>query len=222
RHRRDRAEQYRHPSPRAPRGARWRLGTHRSDHQYRRAQERALRGRHVLRHPRHPRGRRLRRQYLGAVGATAHPRPDRRPLSRPLLRLPAGDLPPGPPRRSAAGAARPPGAGRRDHPRAIGAPRGAARRAAGGRRMTEVVLVTGVATGMGAATADRLTRAGYTVEGCDLIPGDGYATVDVRDTEAVATWVKQVTARHGRIDAVVTFAACGLVGAIEETHPLEA
>ncbi|WP_280501683.1 SDR family NAD(P)-dependent oxidoreductase, partial [Nocardia farcinica] len=88
--------------------------------------------------------------------------------------------------------------------------------------MSEVVLVTGVATGMGAATLDRLTRAGYTVEGCDVVPGEGYATVDVRDTEAVEAWVKQVSARHGRIDAVVTFAAAGLVGAIEETDPTEA
>lgn len=88
--------------------------------------------------------------------------------------------------------------------------------------MSQIVLVTGVATGMGAATVERLTRAGYLVEGCDVIPGDGYATVDVRDTEAVDTWVKAVTARHGRIDAVVTFAASGLVGSIEETHPVEA
>ncbi|WP_431971789.1 SDR family NAD(P)-dependent oxidoreductase [Nocardia sp. bgisy134] len=88
--------------------------------------------------------------------------------------------------------------------------------------MTGVVLITGAANGMGAATTEHLTRAGYTVEGCDLVPGPAHATVDVRDTEAVRAWVKEMAARHGRIDAVVTFAAYGVVGSVEETDPDEA
>ncbi|MEV0030194.1 SDR family NAD(P)-dependent oxidoreductase [Nocardia sp. NPDC050793] len=88
--------------------------------------------------------------------------------------------------------------------------------------MTGVVLITGAANGMGAATVRHLARAGYTVEGCDLVPGPTHATVDVRDTESVDAWVKEMAARHGRIDAVVTFAAYGVVGSVEETGPDEA
>ncbi|WP_216906874.1 SDR family NAD(P)-dependent oxidoreductase [Nocardia noduli] len=85
-----------------------------------------------------------------------------------------------------------------------------------------VVLVTGAANGMGAATAKYLAGLGYTVEACDRLDGDGHATVDVRDTEAVDAWVRSVLDRHGRIDAVVTFAAYGVVGSVEETGPDEA
>ncbi|MGV9817005.1 SDR family NAD(P)-dependent oxidoreductase [Nocardia xishanensis] len=88
--------------------------------------------------------------------------------------------------------------------------------------MTGVVLITGAANGMGAATVQHLARAGYTVEGCDLVPGPAHATVDVRDTESVNAWVKEMAARHGRIYAVVTFAAYGVVGSVEETGPDEA
>ncbi|MFR9751474.1 SDR family NAD(P)-dependent oxidoreductase [Nocardia sp. 004] len=85
-----------------------------------------------------------------------------------------------------------------------------------------VVLITGAANGMGAATRQHLANLGYTVEGCDLIAAPGLAEVDVRDTEAVNRWVREVHARHGRIDAVVTFAAYGVVGSVEETTPEEA
>ncbi|WP_433192323.1 SDR family NAD(P)-dependent oxidoreductase [Nocardia sp. CA-107356] len=85
-----------------------------------------------------------------------------------------------------------------------------------------VVLVTGAANGMGAATVEYLARVGYTVEGSDKVARDGVCAVDVRDSEAVADWVKSAHARHGRIDAVVTFAAYGIVGSVEETDPDEA
>ncbi|MET9024559.1 SDR family NAD(P)-dependent oxidoreductase [Nocardia sp. NPDC004168] len=85
-----------------------------------------------------------------------------------------------------------------------------------------VVLVTGAANGMGAATMERLAALGYTVEGCDRVVASGIARVDVRDEEAVNRWVRDVHARHGSIHAVVTFAAYGVVGAVEETTPAEA
>ncbi|MFD0360804.1 SDR family NAD(P)-dependent oxidoreductase [Nocardia sp. GCM10030253] len=85
-----------------------------------------------------------------------------------------------------------------------------------------VVLVTGAANGMGAATVEYLARVGYTVEGSDRVAGDGIAAVDVRDIEAVRGWVKAAHTKHGRIDAVVTFAAYGVVGSVEETDPDEA
>ncbi|WP_159849800.1 SDR family NAD(P)-dependent oxidoreductase [Nocardia sp. CY41] len=85
-----------------------------------------------------------------------------------------------------------------------------------------VVLVTGAANGMGAATMEHLAALGYTVEGCDRAAAPGIARVDVRDEEAVNGWVRDVHARHGSIQAVVTFAAYGVVGAVEETTPAEA
>lgn len=85
-----------------------------------------------------------------------------------------------------------------------------------------VVLITGAANGMGAATMTYLGALGYRVEGCDKIAADGIATVDVRDTAAVLNWVRETHAKHGRIDAAVTFAAHGIVGAVEETDPDEA
>ncbi|MBF6301408.1 SDR family NAD(P)-dependent oxidoreductase [Nocardia amamiensis] len=85
-----------------------------------------------------------------------------------------------------------------------------------------VVLVTGAANGMGAATMEHLVALGYTVEGCDRLAAPGVARVDVRDAEAVDRWVRDAHTRHGRVDAVVTFAAYGVVGAVEETTPEEA
>ncbi|WP_051407529.1 SDR family NAD(P)-dependent oxidoreductase [Nocardia sp. CNY236] len=85
-----------------------------------------------------------------------------------------------------------------------------------------VVLVTGAANGMGAATMEHLIALGYTVEGCDRTPKPGVAQVDVCDTDAVDRWVRAAHSRHGRIDAVVTFAAYGVAGSVEETTPEEA
>jgi NAD(P)-dependent dehydrogenase (short-subunit alcohol dehydrogenase family)/SAM-dependent methyltransferase len=87
---------------------------------------------------------------------------------------------------------------------------------------TRVVLISGAASGMGRSTARLLEDAGYTVEGCDVIAADSVAQVDVRDDDAVRRWVDGVVARHGSIDAVVTFAGRALVGAFEETAPGEA
>ncbi|MBF6216093.1 SDR family NAD(P)-dependent oxidoreductase [Nocardia puris] len=88
----------------------------------------------------------------------------------------------------------------------------------------KVVMITGAASGMGAATARYLAEQGAIVEGSDLGPGTDTAieTVDVRDTDAVTRWVEQVYQRHGRIDAVVTFAGYGLHGGVEETTADEA
>lgn len=85
-----------------------------------------------------------------------------------------------------------------------------------------VVLITGAANGMGAATAEHLAALGYTVDGCDRTAAPGIAQVDVGDAEAVDRWVRDAHNRWGRIDAVVTFAAYGVVGAVEETTPEEA
>jgi NAD(P)-dependent dehydrogenase (short-subunit alcohol dehydrogenase family)/SAM-dependent methyltransferase len=85
-----------------------------------------------------------------------------------------------------------------------------------------VVIISGAASGIGRTTARLLADSGYTVEGCDAIAADCVAQVDVRDNAAVQRWVDTVVARHGSIDAVVTFAGRALVGAFEETTAEEA
>ncbi|MBC7633364.1 SDR family NAD(P)-dependent oxidoreductase [Aeromicrobium sp.] len=80
----------------------------------------------------------------------------------------------------------------------------------------KVILVTGAASGIGAATCFKLRDLGATVSGCDLslVPlktesrfeGLRMETVDVRDPEQVQAFVDLVVERHERIDAVVNCA----------------
>ena len=82
----------------------------------------------------------------------------------------------------------------------------------------KVVLVTGAAAGIGAATAALFAEAGATLALCDRAEGFGETddpirrTFDVRDAAATRAFVDTVAAQHGRIDVVVnnaggTFAA---------------
>jgi len=71
-----------------------------------------------------------------------------------------------------------------------------------------VVLVTGAASGIGAACADLFAEQGWTTAGLDLresATGASYVA-DVSDRAAVADAVARVLAEHGRIDALVTAA----------------
>lgn len=74
----------------------------------------------------------------------------------------------------------------------------------------KVALVTGAASGIGAATATRLAADGATVIGADITAADGVEALDVTDESAVAALVDAIMARHGRLDAVVT--AAGVSG----------
>ncbi len=82
----------------------------------------------------------------------------------------------------------------------------------------KVVLITGAAAGIGAATAALFAEEGATVALCDRAPdfGEGddpfHRTFDVRDADATKAFVDAVAERFGRIDVVVnnaggTFAA---------------
>src|SRR3954463_14144387 len=77
-----------------------------------------------------------------------------------------------------------------------------------GRMDGKVAVVTGAASGIGAASAQRFAAEGATVVGWDL--GGADVVVDVRDEDAVAAAVTAVVAAHGRLDAVVH--AAGVAG----------
>ena len=67
--------------------------------------------------------------------------------------------------------------------------------------MSRVVLVSGGASGIGAALATAHVMAGDTVVVADLHPRDpSHVLLDVRDREAFAAVARAVVDRHGRID----------------------
>ena len=59
----------------------------------------------------------------------------------------------------------------------------------------KVALVTGAASGIGAATVQRLTEEGAAVVGVDVAPTDGVVALDVTDEAAVASCVASVVER---------------------------
>lgn len=84
-----------------------------------------------------------------------------------------------------------------------------------------VAIVTGGASGIGAAAAARLAAAGATVAVLDLNPGDagdGYFAVgcDVADDASVAAAVQAVVDRFGQLDIVVNNAGIGAQGTVED------
>lgn len=83
-----------------------------------------------------------------------------------------------------------------------------------------VAVVTGAASGIGAAIAALLCRRGAVVAGLDLIPDQvappahGFAC-DVRDDATVRAAIDGVVARLGRLDIVVNCAGIGAQGTVE-------
>jgi NAD(P)-dependent dehydrogenase (short-subunit alcohol dehydrogenase family) len=79
-----------------------------------------------------------------------------------------------------------------------------------------VALITGAASGIGAACVDRFVDEGATVVGLDLGPApDGSAAaawheVDVRDESGLVAAVVAIVEAYGRLDVVVT--AAGVAG----------
>ena len=83
-----------------------------------------------------------------------------------------------------------------------------------------VVLITGISSGFGLATAQLLAEEGHIVYGTvrrevEPLPGVHYLKVDVRDGDAVKVAVKQMIDQEGRIDVLVNNAGMGIGGPLE-------
>lgn len=69
-----------------------------------------------------------------------------------------------------------------------------------------VALVTGGASGIGAATVGLLFERGATVIAADLRAGDGVEALDVTDEAAVDALVASIVQQHGRLDLAANVA----------------
>jgi NAD(P)-dependent dehydrogenase (short-subunit alcohol dehydrogenase family) len=74
----------------------------------------------------------------------------------------------------------------------------------------KIALVTGAASGIGLACAERFARDGAKVVGADIQPAPGVRKLDVRDEAAIAALVSDIVRDTGRIDVVVN--AAGVAG----------
>ncbi|RVU02161.1 SDR family NAD(P)-dependent oxidoreductase [Novosphingobium umbonatum] len=95
--------------------------------------------------------------------------------------------------------------------------------------MQKTVLITGISSGIGAATADALAQAGYRVFGGARNPANVRPTLgvevvamDVCDDTQVRFAVEHVLEKAGRIDIVINNAGVSLVGPVEAASDGEA
>jgi meso-butanediol dehydrogenase/(S,S)-butanediol dehydrogenase/diacetyl reductase len=82
-----------------------------------------------------------------------------------------------------------------------------------------VALVSGAASGIGLAVADRLADEGAAVLRCDLTDIPGGAICDVRDAGDCAAAVEIALSRHGRLDVLVNVAGIAIPGTTTGLDP---
>lgn len=94
---------------------------------------------------------------------------------------------------------------------------------------SKVVVVTGVSSGIGRATAEKFAKQGCQVFGtvrsiatANPLPGVELVEMDIRDDASVQRGVQSIIARAKRIDVLVNNAGVTIVGAVEETSTAEA
>lgn len=93
--------------------------------------------------------------------------------------------------------------------------------------MAKVVLITGISSGFGKATAEILSAKGYTVYGISRKLTDDFSTsikllqADVTDRVSVQRAVSIVIEKEGHIDVLINNAGMGISGAIEDSSPTE-
>ncbi len=84
----------------------------------------------------------------------------------------------------------------------------------------KIAIVTGAASGIGAAITERFRAAGAKVVGIDRNPAPSCIVADVSDENSIAAAFDDVAAEHGRIDIVVNNAGIQPLGiGFEELTP---
>jgi NAD(P)-dependent dehydrogenase (short-subunit alcohol dehydrogenase family) len=77
-----------------------------------------------------------------------------------------------------------------------------------------VILVSGAASGIGAAVADRMSEEGGIVVRSDIVPDGGRVTCDVTDPASCQAAVRHAVDEHGRLDVLVNVAGIGVASRI--------